>query len=294
MKTKFLMLALILSLVIVSCSKDREENNVPAITPNEAKSNANIDMANDDVMDIAAEQEANTYADNVNGKMADVASSAFAACATITRVPAYGTAITPGTTVIKTIDFGTTGCTLPNGNVLKGKIIIEFVYDPNATTHTIEYTLDHFFHNNIEFNGSKTFTRTMTTATPSSPSHPIVTMNMSYTATFPNGGTLTRTGQRVREIIQGYATPSWTDNVYQVTGSWTTSFPNSSIQNSTITSALIVKMSCAAEHKPLLVQGVIAFQRNNHIATLDYGTGACDNLAVLTVNGVSYDIIIGL
>lgn len=288
------MLTLIFSLVIVSCSKDREENNLPATTPGEAKSNANIDMANDDVIDIVAEEEASTYSDNINGRSTNVTSSAFTTCATITRVPAQGTPITPGTTVTKTIDFGTTGCTLPNGNILKGKIIIEFVYNPNATTHTIEYTLDHFFHNQIEFNGSKTFTRSMTTATPNSPSHPIVTMNMDFTATFPNGQVLTRTGQRVREIIEGYGTPTtWADNVYQVTGNWTTSFPNASVQNSTITSPLIIKMSCAAEHKPLLVKGVITFERNTHLAILDYGTGTCDNLAVFTINGVSFDIIIG-
>jgi hypothetical protein len=292
MKTKFLMLTLIFSLVIVSCTKDREENSAPIITPGEAKSNNNIDVANDDVIDIITEEEAKTYSDNINGKSENIASSAFTSCATITRVPAQGTPITPGTTVTKTIDFGT-GCTLPNGNVIKGKIIIEFVYNPGATSHTIAYTLDHFFHNNIEFNGSKTFTRAMTTATPNSPSHPIVTMNMDYTVTFPNGAIFTRTGQRVREIIEGYGTATWTDNVYRVTGQWSTTHPNGAIESSSITSALIIKMSCAIEHKALIAQGVITFERNGHVATLDYGTGACDNLAVFTINGVSFDIIIG-
>ena len=57
--------------------------------------------------------------------------------------------------------------------------------------------------------------------------------------------------------------------------------------------ALQAKMSCMNLNKPLLVQGVITFTKNNHTATLDYGSGECDNLAVYTVNGNSYNIVIG-
>ena len=293
MKTRFLMLALMLPLVFASCTKDTETANEPAITAEEATINAKIDVANDDVTDVAAEEEANTYANSTSGRAESFTVTPFTICATVTRVPAFGTVITPGTVVTKTIDFGTTGCTLPNGNVLKGKIIISFTYEPAATSHTITYTFDNFYHNSIKFTGTKTFTRTMVPETPNAPSHPIVTMNMDLTATFPNGNVYTRVGQRVREIIAGYGTVSWTDNVYKVTGSWTTTFPNTSIQTSTITTPLIIKMSCAAVNKPLIVQGIITFQRNNHTATLDYGNGDCDNVAVFTIDGVSFTIIIG-
>lgn len=293
MKTRFLMLTLILSLAIISCSKDTETTPEPQITAEEAAINAKIDIANDDVIDITADEEANTYANSTSGRSETFVVSPFTVCATITRVPAFGTVITPGTVVTKTIDFGTAGCTLPNGNVVKGKIIITFTYEPNATSHTITYTFDNFYHNSIKFTGTKTFTRTMTAETPNSPSHPVVTMNMDMTATFPNGNMYTRVGQRVREIIGGYATATWTDNVYKVTGSWTTTFPNTALQTSTITTPLIVKMSCVAVNKPLIVQGVITFERNNHTATLDYGNGDCDNLAVFTINGLVFNIIIG-
>jgi hypothetical protein len=52
-------------------------------------------------------------------------------------------------------------------------------------------------------------------------------------------------------------------------------------------------MSCLNQNKPLLVQGIITFTKNNNTATLDYGNGECDNLAVYTVNGNSYNIVIG-
>jgi hypothetical protein len=292
MKTKLLMFTLILSLAIISCTKDSEpDENTAVITAAEASVNARIDIANDDVSDVVEEQEASTYANTTSGKM-ESANSTLAICASITRIPAPGTAITPGTLVTKTIDFGTAGCTLQNGNTLKGKIIITFTYQPDATEHTITYTFENFYHNNIKFEGTKTFTRTMTVATPNSPSHPVVVMHMDMTATL-NGNTYTRIGQRTREIIEGYGTASWTDNVYRVIGHWTTTFPNTTLQTSTITTPLIVKMSCIAVNKPLIVKGIITFERNNHLATLDYGNGDCDNIAVFTINGNSYNISIG-
>jgi hypothetical protein len=288
--TQFI-LGLGLAITMFSCSKDEEER---IITQDEASINAKIDLANDDVSDVVEEQEASTYANSISGRAEDPAYSTLSACATISRVPAFGTPITPGTTVTKTIDFGTVGCTLNNGNVVKGKIIISFVYQPDATSHTITYTFDDFYHNGIKFVGTKIFTRVMSIETPSSPSHPIVTMDMDLTATFPNGNVYTRVGQRIREIIQGYTTPGTIlDNVYKVTGSWTTTYPNTSELTSTITTPLNVKMSCITPQKPLLVSGIITFERNGNTATLDYGDGSCDNLAVYTVNGTSFNIVIG-
>lgn len=289
-KTISFIFGLALTLTVFSCSKD--DDNTP-MTAEEATINAKMDIANDDVADIVEEQEASTYTNSVSGKTEQLSPSTLSNCATITRVPAFGTAITPGTLVTKTIDFGSVGCVLANGNVVKGKIIISFTFQPDATTHTINYTFDDFYHNAIKFVGSKLFTRIMTAETDTNPSHPVVTMDMDMTATFPNGNSYTRVGQRVREIIEGYSTPAFADNVYRVTGSWTTAFPDSSVQSSTITTPLKVKMSCIAANKPLLVQGVITITRNNNVSTLDYGDGTCDNFAIFTFNGTSYTIVIG-
>lgn len=287
--TQFI-LGLGLALTVLSCNNDDENST---ITAEEVSINEKMDRATDDVSDLVEEQEASTYANSVSGRNQEMPVSVFTSCATITRVPAFGTAVTPGTTVTKTIDFGTEGCQLNNGNIVKGKIIISFVFQPTATSHTITYTFDNFYHNNIKIVGTKTFTRTMTVETPNSPSHPIVTMNMDLTATFPSGNSYTRVGQRVREIIEGYGDLIFLNNVYKITGSWTTTYPNDSIKNSTITTPLIAKMSCLTPQKPVLVSGVITFVRNNTTATLDYGDGACDNLAVFTLNGNSYNITIG-
>ncbi|MEC4003102.1 hypothetical protein OX283_000400 [Flavobacterium sp. SUN052] len=294
MKTKILFLGLALSLFTISCNKDKESNDFSA---DEAGVNAKIDLANDDVSDVVEAQFNATMDNSTSGKSLETAATAttnLPSCATVTRVPAFGTAPTVGQTVTKTVDFGTTGCPMPNGNILKGQIIISFVYQPTATSHTINYQFVNFYHNAIKFDGNKTFTRTMSVATAASPSHPIVVMTMDLTATFPDGRVFNRVGTRTREIVEGYGTPAiLIDNIYHVTGSWTTTFPNTTVQTSTITTPLVVKMSCINVNKPLLVQGVITFVRNGNTATLDYGNGDCDNLAVFTINGNSYTIVIG-
>jgi hypothetical protein len=293
MKTNLILKLTVLFAVILfaSCTKDNDDKTT--ITQEEAGINAKIDIASDDISDIVEKEEQSTYSNSTTGRTIEAATTTYSNCATVSRVPAFGTVITPGTLVTKTIDFGTTGCLLNNGNSVKGKIIITFTYQPTATSHTITYTFDDFYHNAIKYVGTKTFTRVMSEATATSPSHPIVTMNVDITATFPNGNSYVRVGQRVREIVEGFSTPILGDNVYQVTGSWTTSFPNTTIQTSTITTPLKVKLSCILVNKPLIVQGVITFVRNNNTATLDYGNGDCDNLAVFTINGNSYNIIIG-
>jgi hypothetical protein len=176
---------------------------------------------------------------------------------------------------------------MANGNVLRGQIIVSFVYQPTAASQSINYEFVNFYHNNIKIVGNKNFTRTFEQGLP------VVVMNMDLTATFPDGRMFDRVGTRTRTITAGYDTPLLSDNVYQVTGNWTTTYPNLADQVSTITTPLIVKMSCALTSKPLIVQGVITFERPAQTSTLNYGSGDCDNLAIFTINGNAYNIIIG-
>jgi hypothetical protein len=283
MKTKILGLLVVCGLSLLSCQKEDLGS-----TADEAKVNAKIDLANDDVSDLV-ENAYDATAANASGRGLESANSQsnLPACATVTRNPTFGTAVQVGQTVTKTIDFGTVGCPMANGNVLRGQIIVSFEYQPTAASQTINYEFVNFYHNNIKIVGNKNFTRTF------EQNLPVVVMNMDLTATFPDGRMFDRVGTRTRRITAGYDTPLLSDNVYQVTGNWTTTYPNLADQVSTITSPLIVKISCAEINKPLIVQGVITFQRAARTSTLNYGSGDCDNLAVFTINGNAYNIIIG-
>jgi hypothetical protein len=291
MKTKIFMFGLALSVLAISCSKDKntEEDN---FTSEETILNAKIDAENDDMSKIVDEQL--TVDDGVRSRSAIVITPFLpSGCATVVRNPTTGLPIIGGT-ITKTITFDPAGCTMPNGNVLKGKIIISIPYNgPNATLNTITCTFENFYHNARKIEGTKIFTRSLTTATATSASHPILAMVMDLRITLPDGRILTRTGTRTSEIIAGYDTPAWNDNVYSVTGSWQTSYPNLSVKTSTITSPILLKFSCVADNKSIFSQGIITFTRNNRTATLDYGNGSCDNLAVFTINGNSYNIVLG-
>jgi hypothetical protein len=275
-----------------SCENDIVKNTTQ-LTSDDAIVNSKIDLASDDIATIADQLFDNIDSNTITYRTINNNNSIFSNCATITRVPAFGIPLIPGTQVTKTIDFGTTGCTLNNGNVVRGKIIISFVFQPTAVSHTVTYTFDNFYHNNIKFVGTKTFTRSMTTQTATAAPHPIVVMELDMTITLPNGDEYERVGTRTRELIEGFYTPNFMDNIYKITGNWTTTAPNGSQHTATITEPLRAKMSCIAVNKPILAKGIIAFVRNNITSTLNYGNGECDNIAVFTINGVSYTITIG-
>jgi hypothetical protein len=292
MKTKILFLGMFLCLLSVSCTKTDDETTPSAMTAADAGVNAKMNASNDDVSKIVEDQFQATADNATTGRMEPA--STFLTCATITRVPAFGTAPTVGQTITKTIVFDPAGCTLPNGNVLKGTIIISFPYQPTATTHTITYQFVNFYHNAIKYEGNKIFTWVWGTSAFNANSHAIVTMDMDMTATFPNGSVYHRTGSRLSEIISGGNTPGdWTDNIYRVTGNWDTVFPDGIIRNSEITTALIVKMECFNSGNAAISEGIITFHKNGLSSTLDYGNGDCDNIAIFTIYGIPFTINVG-
>jgi hypothetical protein len=287
-------LVAVVALLLAYTSCENDATKPTQLTSDDAIVNTKIDLASDDIATIADQLFDNVNSNTITYRSADNMNTIFSNCATITRVPAFGTAIAPGTQVTKTIDFGTTGCTLNNGNVVRGKIIINFVFQPTATSHTITYTFDNFYHNNIKFEGTKTLTRSMTTQTATAAPHPIVVMELDMTITMPNGDQYERVGTRTRELIEGFSTENnFMDNIYKITGNWTTTMPNGNQHTATITEPLRAKMSCIAVNKPILAKGIISFVRNNITSTLNYGNGDCDNIAVFTINGISYTITIG-
>ena len=275
MKTKKLVLGLLLSLFIISCSK--EENNSSS-SSDEAKINANIDAVSDDISQIVDDQF--DAQENSAGRSTTLPESILPSCAMVTVVVANNT-------WTRTITFAA-GCTLPNENVVSGTIIVSGSTNFGQPSHTISYSFVDFYHNNILIEGNKTIVRSLQSTATLAAVHPVANMNIDLTVTYPNGNVYTRVGTRVREMIQGFGTPMiWLDNIFSVTGNWTTTFP-SGTQTSTITTPLIVKMSC-----PHIVSGVITIVRNNNTGTIDYGDGICDNLATVTINGVTTLITLG-
>ena len=275
MKIKNLVLGLALSMFILSCSKD--DNSSPSSDLSDAQVSTKIDMVTEDVAKIAEDQ----YALQVNqgaGKN-DLETQDLPECATVTVQ-------LTATTWTRTVVFD--NCTLPNGNVLDGTIIVSGSLNFDTPSHTISYSFVDFHHNNILIEGNRTIVRSLQSTATLTAVHPVANMTIDMTVTFPNGNVYQREGNRVREMIEGFSTPIiWMDNVFSISGSWSTTFP-AGTRTSTITTPLRVEANC-----PHIVSGVVTTVRNDNTATLNYGNGDCDNQATLTVNGNTTTIILG-
>jgi len=284
MKSKILLFAALLSITFfISCNNEsvNEAATSNTITADETVVNAEIDATVDDLSIIAEDQfdMQKSSAAKTNAGM----KSMLPPCAIVT-------AVLTNDTWTRTIDFGTEGCALPNGNIVKGKIIISFSKNFTTPIRTITYKLEGFYHNDKLIEGSKTITHELKNSDLLADIHPVTTHSIDVKVTFPDGKIYTRIGTRVREMVEGFATmTNWEDNVFNVWGYHITTFPNGSKYTCTIKTPLLIKMSCKM---PFPVSGVVEIVKNEAKATLDYGNGDCDKLATITLNGVSKEIVL--
>ena len=112
-------------------------------------------------------------------------------------------------------------------------------------------------------------------------------------------GVYTRNGERVREMIAGFLTRnSPTDDVFSTYGTFTTTHPSGGLFSTSIDikTPLIHKNVCSLSTPsiPFPVKGIVTLTKNTHTATIDFGTGECDNLAMLSIDGgVATQITLG-
>ena len=202
--------------------------------------------------------------------------SLFTPCTTIT-VTTNGN----GGTII--LDFGDS-CTLNNGAVVSGKINI--VYGPIISgTRTINYTFEDYVYNGNSVAGGGEVLREISNAN----GNPQSTVNESIIVSFPGSDvTATRDGLRIVEWTEGFDSGTWVDNVYQITGSWNTTFNSGFNRSGNVTQVLVRRLSCL-----FVESGKLEIEQQGLTAEIDWGNGTCDNMATLTFNGVAYPIILG-
>lgn len=274
MKTNSILKIAVLFAVILFASCTKDNNDLAnAFTTEDLQTNAKLDQVANDLSDIIDDQY---FTENPAGKtIAPTESNLLPPCVTVTRT-------FTSTTWTRTINFGTTGCAMPNGAILRGIIRVSGVLPYSTSNYVITYTFDGFRYNDFLVQGNRTITRSLGTSTYQVNTHPICVMDMNMTFT-NSRGIFTRVGTRTRECIEGYTSAIWTDNVYVITGNWTTTFPNGNVHSNAIsnTTPLRVRLNCDYR----VVSGVVNITRPNHTAVLDYGAGTCDNLATISIDG---------
>ena len=282
MKTKELFIGTLIAFsFFISCNSDEKTNDgtTSAISNAEIITASRIDASIEDVTNIA-EDQFNAQL-NITAKPGGPIKNFLPSCTTITTV-------LTNNTWTKTVNFGTEGCTLDNGNVVKGKMVISFSNDFSSSTQTISYTFDGFYHNGKKLQGSKSIVRTIKATDLFATAHPVSTANIDMTVTFDDGSIYTRKGSLVKEMVAGYDTWfNWDDNAFLVTGSGTTTFPNGDTFSAEITTPLEFEASCK---KPFAVKGVVSITKNSAVAVIDYGDGNCDTLVKITKDGVTQEI----
>lgn len=194
-------------------------------------------------------------------------------CATVTKN-------VTDTTKDITIDFGE-ACELRNGNTVSGIIMMHWVKDPTALTISIEVTFDNLFVNDKHIEGGYTVLREHSNNNGNLQS----THTFDVTVTWPDNSVASKNGTRTKELIEGQDTRAWGDNVFSITGNWNFTRKDGTVHVATITTPLRKELSCR-----FIVSGVIAFQKDDQAAVLDFGDGTCDDLGEVTKDGVTETI----
>ena len=265
MRNDILKISLVVFFVIsiVSCDSEEvtDQNSIEFLDNKEAELIAKMDSGVEVLADLtlqAFEDEENTTKSARERFLPD--------CAIVTVVleDAYKKV---------TIDFGSEGCEGRNGHIIKGKIHMNYKRDITAQSVMIDYSLEDFFVDGAQLEGSKSINRVRENEN----GNPERTMILDLNFILQDGSKISRTGTRTREWIDGVLNGNWGDNVFLITGSWKTSFASGLVHTTTITTPIRREASCR-----FAVSGVKEIIRSRFSGSLDYGDGTCDNKAMFT------------
>ncbi len=255
------------TVLMISCN--REKGNSKDNDTEMSKDNSLAEFTYNDALNIADEASNVNSGDNLgNYKTASN-------CATVTK----DTTANPRTI---TVDFGPTNCLCNDGRYRRGKVLVTYTgkYRDAGSVHTIGF--DNYFVNDNKIMGSKTVTNMGFNAS-----------NQSYFSVVVNGkiikanttDSIVWSSNRTRTWIQGESTPTWTDDIYEITGNGSGQNKNGSFTMNII-QPLVKDLSCT-----WFTSGKVELQPSGKLLrTIDYGNGSCDNSATVLINGNTYTI----
>ncbi len=252
--------ALMMGVVFTNCTKDESTDNQAAtqqmVAASEDNSTAEDLYQNvDDQVDVIVEARGGGGSD----------------CPTVTVDPSWDAF--PRTV---TIDFGTDGCTGPDGRIRKGQIVVVqtaewWVPAAERTTTFLDFSVDGaqlegtatLVNQGYDANGNITLTRTVANAK----------------ITFPNDDVTTWESQQQLTQIEGGGTPLiLLDNVFEFTSNSSGINRNGEAFTVETIEPLVKSKLC-----PWIVSGIIQLDVAGKTLKLNYGTGNCDKFGTLTL-----------
>ncbi|MEP2771868.1 MAG: hypothetical protein ABJH05_06950 [Fulvivirga sp.] len=178
-----------------------------------------------------------------------------------------------------TLDFGD-GCIDRNGNVRKGKIIVEYMGGKLVPGSKIVTTLVDYSINNIEIKG----VRTLENISESLEDYPTYHITLvGGEVIWPDGTNATREVDKVRVWVNAN---NPLNDEHHVTGTANGKTRRDVNYDMVITDTLVYKRACRVSRRGRLpVAGTKVITTDNKIITIDFGDGECDKRVEITVDG---------
>lgn len=278
-----------ISLGFLSSCEDNNQFEFSANESSQVENEAETESYFEDVDDmatLAVSADASTSTGSrtsASGRSGVKPSDSRFTCATITfEFAADNTLSNPHGFI--TIDFGT-GCTDARNNVRKGIMKIEFKGRRFMPDSKIITTLEGYSINGITLEG----VRTVTNATASLETNPKFNITVvGGKATWPDGSVATREVSLTREWVRAI---NPLNDEWIVTGTAAGNNRDGKTFMMEITKPLIYKRACASTNNGMMaVEGTKVMTVDSKVISIDFGTGACDKLITVSINGQSKEI----
>jgi hypothetical protein len=270
---KYLMVVITVGAILTSCKKDKKEIDSDT---NVASDHALSEGTFNDIANISDEAANNNLTSYTNLSSESDERSILSSCVTIT----HDTNVTPR---LLKIDFGATNCLGNDGRNRRGIINVSYTgrYRDPGSVHTISFT--NYFVNDNQVLGTKTVTNNGRN-TAGHLSYTIVVNGQIIKAN--GGGTITWTSNRTREWIAGEGSASWLDDVYLISGSSTGTGASGKTYSASTSTPL--RKEIGYRHFVSGILNITPSEKATRI--LDFGNGARDDQATVTINGNTYTI----
>ena len=287
MKTNALLIVSAFLFLLISCKKENKQNdNNNSVPTNEiiiaANDNAISNNMFDDVFKRSSEA-GRKMDDSLSGKKSSF--GLLSSCATITISP-FDLFTWPKTV---TIDFGNTNCLGSDGYYRRGKIIMTVSTWFRDSGCVITIVPQNYYVNDYKIEGQKVITNLGR----NSQNHLCYSVQVTNgKVTDPNGQYYrTWNSNRVHEWISGENTLNPWDDEYLITGTANGVTRTAKPYNIVINNPLNIYTGCKWIRSGKITLTVQESANVTHTVVVDYGnTPVCDNIAIVTINGVEYQI----
>lgn len=296
--TRLITAAFFTSLVMIACKKENSSSLSPAEEEQAANYSSESETENEvvfnDVFDnvMGVNTEVGIGGTGVFGRVAsngrENGVDSIPSCVQVSITLLNAPARFPMKIVI---DFGS-GCVGRDGHKRSGKIITEYSGKLTEPGNSATTRFDGFKFDSISVQG----THKITNSTAAGSNQRQFTIDVTDAKlSKPNGNYSMWTSTRTITQIEGNGTPLYPlDDIFKITGSAHGQVKHGDLiyaWRSEITEPLVKKFTCHWISKGTIkVRRETLATNSQWVATLDYGTGDCDFLATLTINGVSHQI----